>query len=239
MKKLAPRSGHAESGNIIFFILLAIVLVGLVTAALRSGGIEGANIDREDMVIKVAQVRQNAAELERAVTLVMQNGISEVEISFAADHSSAVAYGTYDDNAKAEVFNPKGGGAIWRNPPSGVNDGSFWEFYGTTSAPGVGTDRADLIAVLPNVAKSFCDAVNKINEQPVAITPADDATCLTGGTVFKGLTPPDSTPNPFSDPGSPMSETTFRQGPDSVAPAGQACVSCSGVYHFYHVLLSR
>lgn len=233
------RKTTSESGNIIFFILLAIVLVGLVTAALRSGGIEGANIDREDMVIKVAQVRQNAAELERAVTLVMQNGISEVEISFAADHPSAAAYGTYNDNPRAEVFNPKGGGAIWRKPPSGVNDGSFWEFYGTTAAPGIGTDRADVIAVLPNVVKPFCEAVNKINGQSETTIPTDDASCISGGTVFVGLTPPNSTPNPFNDPGSPMTENDFRQGPDSVAPAGQACVSCGGVYHFYHVLLSR
>lgn len=224
---------HPESGNIIFFILLAIVLIGLVTAALRSSGIESANIDREDLTIKVAQLRQNAVELQHAVNLVMQNGISEADISFADRNPAASAYGTYDDNPPAEIFNPKGGGAIWRSPPAGVNDGSAWVFYGSTRIPGVGTDRADLVAVLPNVTREFCDAINKINEQPVATPPADSGTCLHGGSVF---TPSGG----YGDSGgNTMDETTFRQGPASAAPAGQACVACGSAYHFYHVLLGR
>lgn len=225
-----------QSGNVIFFILLAIVLVGAVTAALRSGGIESANIDREDLSIKVSQVRQNVAELERAVNLVMQNGISETEISFAADDiPAATIYGTYNDNPRAEIFNPKGGGALWRTTPSGINDGSPWEFYGTTHAPGVGSDRADLIAVLPNVTKPFCDEINKINQQPITIPPSDDATCIRGGTPFKGVLPTHTGAGPFDDPGDVMLPAGF-----TVQPAGEACISCgTGVYHFYHVLMAR
>ncbi len=217
-----------ESGNMIFFILLAIVLVGLVTAALRSGGLETANIDREDMVIKVSQVRQNAAELERALGLVMQNGISETDISFASDHPSASAdYGTYNNNPEAEIFNPRGGGASWREPPAGVNDGSAWEFYGDTDVPGIGSDKADLVAVLPNVTALFCTEINKINGQTTQ--PLDNGTCVHGGAAARfspGAAPFASTPNTMD-------------GPFAVTPAPEACVSCAGVFHFYHVLMAR
>lgn len=217
---------NAESGNMIFFILLAIVLVGLVTAALRSGGIEGANIDREDMVIKVAQIRQNAGELERAVALVLQNGTSESDISFAPNDPSALLdYGTYNSNPSAEVFNPKGGGAIWRLPGSGVNDGSHWEFYGDTAAPGTGSQEADLIAVLPNVTAGFCAEINRINAQ---IDPQDTATCIYPGVRFVPAN------KPFLAAPNTMDTTTFANG-----RAGEACVRCGADLHYYHVLMAR
>ena len=56
----------SESGNILFYILLAIVLIGLVAVALR-GGNEGANIDKETLTIRASEVKQYASELERGV----------------------------------------------------------------------------------------------------------------------------------------------------------------------------
>ncbi|MDB5491954.1 MAG: hypothetical protein JWO78_1803 [Micavibrio sp.] len=232
------RQKNNQAGNIIFFILLAIFLIGLVTAALRSGGIESASIDREDMTIKVSQVRQNAAEIEHAVNLVMQNGISENDISFAnADAPSA--YGTLNSNPKAEVFNTGGGGARYRPAPSGVNDGSGWEFYGATALPDVGSEKPDLVAVLPNVTKDFCAQVNRINGQfrdaPPAATaePIDDGTCVNGGSTLRfgsAVHFPSSSINT-------MDESSF-----TAKPAGEACVQCSSgatTYNYYHVLMSR
>lgn len=221
---------RSESGNIIFFILIAIVMIGLVTAALRSGGLESANIDREDLSIKISQVRQNAGELERAVTLVMQNGISESAISFASPDAPS-DYGTYDANAAAEVFNPKGGGARYRRPPSGINDGSGWEFYGSTVLPNVGSDQTDLVAVLPHVTKAFCDKVNAANGQ-TAQQPTDTGECVNGGAGkrFKtGVLFITASPNTMDD-------ATFTR-----KPATEACVECpaGATYNYYHLLMGR
>ncbi len=219
-----------ESGNIIFIILLAIVLIGMVTAALRSGGLESAGIDREDLTIKVSQVRQNAAEIERAVTFALNNGISEVDISFA--HPDAPSdYGTYGTNPQAEVFHPQGGAAAWREAPSGVlfSSGGHWEFYGATAIPGVGSDKADLVAVLPNVTEAFCDQINQINGQNPT-QPSDPGACVNGGSAdrFKGATPFSVAPNTMDVP-------TF-----TVVPAMESCVECAGgIYHYYHTLLAR
>ena len=229
---------RSQSGNIIFFILLAIFLIGLVTAALRSTGIESAAIDREDVTIKVSQVRQNAAEIEHAVNLVMQNGISENDISFASTDAPS-DYGTPNSNSKAEIFNASGGAARYRPAPPGVNDGSGWEFYGATALPDIGSDKPDLVAVLPNVTKEFCKQVNVINGQYRTVPPAtdeepiDDGSCVNGGQSLRFGSAVHFVTSGFNT----MDETTF-----TAKPAGEACVKCSAgstSYNYYHVLMGR
>jgi hypothetical protein len=219
-----------ERGNIMFFILIAIVLIGLVTVALRNSGLESTGIDREGNIINVAQLRQYTTELERAIAYVLQNQISETEISFAHPDAPS-AYGTYGTNPRAEIFHPQGGGANWRNPPSGVNDGSGWEFYATSMVPGVGSDRADLIAVLPFMTQAACDEINRINDQTGS--PEDGGTCFYSGASnrFAGSYS-DSTPNEM--------DSNIDDGLNFTAiPATQACVRCGTDYHFYHVLMAR
>lgn len=220
----------AERGNIIFFILLAVVLVGLVTAALRGTGFESTGIDRETMIINVSQMRQYATELERATAYVLRNQISESDISFA--HTDAPSdYGVYNDEPQAEIFNPEGGGANWRKPPAGINNGSDWEFYATSAMPGVGSDRADLIAVLPNLTVAACDEINKINKQTA--TPSDSGACFyTGATGRFAGDYEDTSPNEVD---ANITDTTNF----STIPAPQACVLCGTNRHFYHVLLAR
>ena len=140
------RSG--ERGNLLFMILIAVVLVGLLTAAIQSSSRpEGANIDSEALVIKASEVQRYASELERAILFIMQNGKSESDIRFA--HSDAHAdYGdlSADGDPTDQVFHRLGGAAEYRAPPVDISDGSAWEFYGGTHLPGVGSDRADLVA---------------------------------------------------------------------------------------------
>ncbi len=247
---------HTERGNMLFIILIAIVLIGALSAAIMSsGGQEGANIDKENLVIKASEVQRYASELERAALFIHSNGYSEVDIRFA--HQDAHAdYGdlSADGDPTEQVFHRDGGGAAYRDPPDDINDGSAWEFYAGTHLPGVGSNRAELIAVLPHVTSQFCEKINALNNQTG--TPAD-----TGVNVAAG-----------ADPGSCLNigaigrfdagqqyyttintvdETTFEQDPEAGAAYTtlQACVVCSmdtnganglaDEYHFYHVLVAR
>ncbi len=225
-----------ESGNVIFFILMAIVLIGLVTAALRSGGGD-ANIDKESLFLKVTQARQHASELERAITFIMQNGASETDIRFA--HPDAHSdYGVIATTPQFQVFSTQGGGAEYRLPPADVQIAAAdWEFYSHTHIPGAGSSRAgfrraELIAVLPDVTLQFCAKINEINNQTGA--PDDNGGgCLHDtGKRFGTATPP------FDDTVTVnlLDETVASF---STTPAPQACVTCGGVRHFYHVLISR
>ena len=250
---------HGERGNVLFMILLAIALIGLLTAAVtRSNRPDGSNIDGEALVLRTSEVQRYASELERAVAFIMQQGFSESDIRFA--HYDAHAdYGDFaaDSDKRDQVFDREGGGANYREPPKGVNDGSPWEFYASTHVPGMGrSDRAELVAVLPHVTKAFCDKVNALNGQNGTMD--DDGTssasatnggsCVNAGAIarFDDARQFYSTINTMDE-----SATSFEHDPNTSAPrpAPQGCVKCavdtngangtSDEYHFYHVLMTR
>lgn len=231
MKPFPPGSA-SESGNVIFFVLLAIVLIGLVTAALRSND-EGANIDKETLVIQIAQVRQYASELERGIAFIMRDGASESEIRFSNEINGD--YGTFGDVPDREVFNERGGGVEYRLPPAEISSAAQWEFYGHTHLPGVGTSAPELIAVLPHVSGAFCARVNEMNSFDPAIQPTDNmGDCINAVDDDPGLR--FTSGNLYTTGGliDETDEVTF-----SVQPAMQGCVQCGSDFHFFHVLMAR
>lgn len=243
-KMLRTQARRHEHGNMLFMILIAVALIGLLTAALMSGSnSESSNIDEETLVIRTTEAQRYAAELERAVSLIIQNGKSEADIRFAHP-DAASAYGdlSADTDKKDQAFHSTGGAAEYRDPPAGLNDGTDWQFYGHTAVPGVGTSAPDLVMVLPKVTEDFCARINTLNGQ---VTPSDPnatgtATCIYGGStvIFNGTTT-------FTTGGAinQMNAATFTQDPASGAArvASEACVTCIGANgrHYYHVLLAR
>ena len=246
---LRQTTSSSEHGNVLVIILVAIVLIGILTAAIQnSGRPEGSNIDQETVIIRATEVQRYASELERAVNYIMQDGKSESDIRFAhPDAHSEYGDLSADADPSDQVFHVSGGGAAYREPPRGINDGSAWEFYGGTHLPGMGTGRAELIAVLPNVTQDFCDRINEINGQTG--TPAD-----TGVSTASGSDPGaclnigdlgrfDDTQQFYDATINTVDETSFEQDANTSAahPAPQACVACTvgPANHFYHVLMVR
>ena len=240
---------HAsQNGNILFMILIAIALIGALTAVIQSSSTsDGANIDDEALIIRTTEVQRYAAELERAVLFIMQNGHSESDIRFAhpkahSDYGDLAA----DTTPSNQVFHKNGGGAAYRGAPSGINDGSAWEFYGGTAMPAVGSNKADLVAVLPNVSDAFCTRINDLNNQNG--TPTDTGGSLASGAsagscVSMGAAGRFDSAQQFYTTPNTADEATFAQ--DSVTSAAhtalQGCVKCDAdaKNHFYHVLMAR
>lgn len=234
-------SRQSESGNVIYFILLGVVLLGLVTIAVQSGGDKGANIDREQLSLRIKQVREQSQDLERGLMFIMQNGISETDIRFA--HPDAPGnYGSIDDDPgdppqyTFQMFHRLGGGVEYRQPPPGITNSSVnWEFFGHSALPDVGTDAADLIAVIPDVTDEFCTKINETNGFAAGVQPEDTGSgadnCLNGG---GGKRFSDS--NLYADPPNTVDVVSFS----SVRPSMEGCVLCEGGEKvFFHVLLAR
>lgn len=248
-----------ERGNVLFMILIAVALIGLLTAAVsRTNRPDGASIDREALVLRVGEVQRYASELERAVNFIMQNGFSERDLRFA--HYDAHAdYGDFaaDTDKRDQIFAREGGGANYRTPPNGVNDGSAWEFYGGTHVPGMGrSDRAELVAVLPHVTAEFCDRINDLNSQSgtmlddgnVTASGANAGECVNVGAIGRF-----DNGQQFYTTINTMNETAASFEHDAATsaarPAAQGCVTCSmdtnaangttDERHFYHVLMTR
>lgn len=231
----------------LFMVLIAIVLIGALTAAIMSAGDgENSNISAEDLAIKVSEAQRQAAEYERAVLFILQNGISEADLRFAHPEESA-DYGDLaaDTTPENQVFAPKGGAATYRPPPADINDGSAWEFYGATAIPGIGSAKADLVAVLPHVTAQFCARVNALNGQTA---PQDTGTTppsgpAPGNCVHIGSLGRFSDARQFYASPNTMDQTTFMQDAtiSAAKPAPQACVVCEldSERYFYHVLLAR
>ncbi len=219
-----------QDGNILFIILIAIVLIGALSAAIQGTGQHNANIDKETLILRLSETRSYASELERAISYIMQNGKSENDIRFSHPNANA-DYGNLsaDPDTTDQVFSRDGGAASYRVPPENINDGSAWEFYGNTALPDVGSSEAELIAVLPNVTSEFCNLVN----QTIGFSslPQDSASCINGGSAARFN---DSTQ--FISPPNTTIETSF-----SVKPAMQGCIQCTSnnSLHFFHVLMAR
>lgn len=221
-----------ESGNVLIIILLAVALIGALTAAMQSTSQQSAHIDKETLILRVSEVQRYTSELERGITYIMQNGYSESDIRFA--HPNAHSdYGdlSADSDKSDQVFDRIGGAAHYGEPPKNINDGSTWEFYGNTALPHVGSDAAELIVVLPNVTQDFCERANSIIGYDNTSQPTDSSACIHGGASqrFDNATQFDSSPNTVED-------ATF-----SIKPSMQGCVQCTSdnSYHFFHVLMAR
>lgn len=218
-----------EDGNILLIILLAIALIAALTAAMNGSTTQKAHIDDETLLLHATKIQRNASEFERGVHYIMQNGISENDIRFAHPNAND-EYGDLenDTNQNDQLFSKDGGGAQYRFPPSNINNGEHWEFFGHTALPDVGSDEPELIAVLPNITQGLCEKINKMigyDEQP-----KDSSTCIyeqserfDDGRQFS------SSPN------------TLEEDSLTKTPATQGCVQCTSdkSYHYFHVLMAR
>ena len=227
------RFNSSENGNILFYVLIGIVLVGLLTVALRNTSGYKENIDSEGMVLKSSEIQRYGDELARAVNILMDKKVSEADIRFAHPDASS-DYGTITTNPGNQIFSTQGGQATYKLPPAGISDGSPWEFFATSKIPQVGSDRAELIAVLPHVTQSFCQTINSQLGFTSGTQPTDDAAgspaCVMG-----------SSSNRFTGSYSDTSPNPLDGASFSKLPAYQACVYCasSSTYNYYYVLLSR
>lgn len=219
-----------ENGNVLIIILLAVALIGALTAVLQGSQQKNANIDKETLILRVTEVQRYATELENGLGFIMQNGISESDIRFAhPDANSDYGDLNADTDKSDQMFHRDGGNAMYKSAPNDINNGNAWEFYGNTALPDVGSDEAELIAVLPYVTSDFCDTANEA--AGYTARPEDTSTCLNTGASarFDNSTQFSSSPN------------TTDEDSFSIKPATRGCIECTtdGSMHYFYVLMAR
>lgn len=219
-----------QSGNILIYILGAIFLLGLLVVLIKGSSTPGSNIDEEGLIIRVSEVQEYGMELESAVALIMANGFSEADIRFAHPDASS-AYGDITDTPTRQVFSRQGGGATFRDPPSGIQTTvTPWIFNATNRVKQIGTTCAaagcaDLLAILPNVTEAFCLLLNEKNDIPdVAGAPPEVSGSVSITTEFVGTY---SGTNLIDDAG------------DLLTQKSEGCFENSSAYHHYRVLMAR
>lgn len=219
---------NSQNGNIIFFILIAVALLGALSFTIMRGDGGGHKIDRERHLILATEIEQYGAELTQAIRIALDNNLSEQDLSFAHVNAPSDYGDAGTDPTNTQIFSLSGGQAEYRTPKTEISSASNWEFYGESAMPQIGSSNADLIAVLPDVTKDFCDAFNKRQGLDITSTyPEDTAACFKAADADRFDGAFNATPNT-------LDTSTF-----SLMPTPSACVQCGSDYHVYMVIYAR
>ncbi|MGH1455979.1 MAG: hypothetical protein ACRBDI_04295 [Alphaproteobacteria bacterium] len=223
-----------QSGNVLFFILIAVALFAALSYAVTTGNRgAGDSSSGETSLIASSEITQYGTALENALTyLTVSKQCNPDEMSFERSpfDGSDTSYinPSAPSNLSCHVFSSSGGRAATMQPPSGANNDNDEYAYIETQVLGIGADQtlcgadcADIVLILKNVNQSACKKFNlKLKGDP-SIPIQDDGDNYeneeyTG--IFNG--------NTNIDGGASGHRSLCIQ-------------SAGGTYYFYHVLLPR
>lgn len=234
---------RAESGNVLFLILIAVALFAAlsyaVTQSSRSGGGDASS---ETNLISSAEITQYPASVRTAIIrMAVSNGADVTALEF----NPPSAFGSLSDPSVG-VFHPDGGGATYTTASddimlqSGTNPSGTWNFsahyeitYVGVSDGATSFDGNDIIAFLPDVKSSIC---SKINDE---LGISGDTTHTSDLDVSAAAQQMDDAYNTATAGGATVTLGTAggAAGLDS-QPFG--CVTDSAGEHiYYHVLVER
>ncbi len=185
-----------ESGSALFYVLIAVALLGTLSYAVTNSGrgnIQQLTQDKARLV--AAELIEYSNVLGSAVAQLKLRGVSDTELCFD-DPQWAIDYdhaGCTDDLNK--VFHVSGAGAIWAEPNSEGMDAAatpdnLWHFYNDNEIEEVGTtcgtaNCSDLIMVVDELSQTVCIELNELLGvvNPAAVPPTDTGL---GETLYKG-----------------------------------------------------
>lgn len=245
---------RTESGSVIWFILLAVVLLaGLTMTISRSSDTVEQSGDRERARVIASDIMRYAKGLEQAISKMRMSGISENEISF--ENSFISGY----ENARCTttsclLFDEEGGGLVYREPEDMWLDGAFngedhyntLLFSGNACIQNIGnygetpgsctgsTSNLELMMFIPFIKEYVCLEVNRMADFGTGgADPLIDDSTAWNGTVsnarFTGVF------------GNATDIDTSGGGDFDGQSYGcfEGDTTPSGGYHFFYTLLAR
>ena len=239
---------RAESGNVLIFVLIAIALLGGLTALLsRSGSSTNETGDYEQTSIAVSDMLRYVNGLERAVDQLRQRGCSENQLSFQYDADSDGDYNDtgetpnyHNTNAPADlschIFHQNGGGQTWEDSPSGTD--LNYRIISTSLInqvpdPTVSAGNNELLIYVGGFDLEACNEINRQADKSLSTPPTHNGSSFLGTTVFTGSL------------GSGGSALDCNDGTGDCIGIKTACLNTNSTnaheepYIFYHVLLAR
>lgn len=235
----SPQTHTAENGNVIWFIMVAIILLGGLTMLLtRTGSSVQQSGNVEQARLLSGQVLRYAQSIRATIDDMRLRGISENELSFTHDDDED---GDYDNpscaSTSCQIFDVNGGGITFRAPPARAHKGEGWIFTGDNNVGSAekpvettrGRSGNDLLMLLPHADESMCAQINRELNVGTPGTLPEDRSGI-GTEPFKGTF---------------LSTLTILEGdPKNLLDGHEAgCFkdtsSNPDVIYFYYVLLAR
>ena len=250
----------SEKGNVLWFIMIAVVLLGLLTMVLSRGGSSTDQTgDFEQLRVQASDILRFAKSMETAVQEIELRGVSENDISFensvsTTDYTNANCDDASDRSYPAcQVFGSGGAGLTYKAPNASWLDSSNsvedyygdWLFTGETCmlpySDSILSDcttnyarNSELTIILPYITLALCQHINTFVGAPTASSnpPQDDSGAWPAtNTHFVGS---------FGLSGRVLADSPIAD----LRAVSTGCfeggtLPAAGTYHFYHVLKAR
>ncbi len=236
----------SQSGNALWFILIAIVILGGLTILMsRSSSTSEDAGDYERTQINVSELVRFSKSVEVAVNTLISRGCSEKDINFDTPALTGYDNTNAPDDESCNVFSDKGAGLAYKEIQPLYLDTArksetqygHWVFNGALSVANIGTDgfansNRELVMIAPFLTQELCMQIN----QTLGIENLPDV-------------PPKEDNTPMADFLIPY-VGTFGGGADidgngnttggfAYKSAGCTTASNNSSYYFYQVLLAR
>jgi len=191
MKTLDKR--NTESGNVLFYILIAVALIAALSFAVSQSGrgnVQQLNAERARLY--ASEIIEYANNLGNIVTQLKLRSCNEAELNFENPADTGYVNPTAASDNLCDIFHPAGGGFTWQRIPLETRDTT--NFYltdyfinGTNHVSGTKSSAGDLI-FLAEIQESVCTAINTLSNIEPADPPAQDTNGihLIMGAKFKG-----------------------------------------------------
>ncbi len=175
MQNQALHRQNAQSGNALWYILIAIALLAALTFALtRNSSKIASNLGDDQARLIAGQLGREFNNVQEAVQrLITLNGCDPTEISFESDAPNAASYvnSTSPTDKHCHVFQPEGAGLKNSPVPAGVLlTTGYWIYTGSLAVSGVGPEYStqtncsaacgDLVMLVQGVDQKICTEYN-------------------------------------------------------------------------------
>ncbi len=236
-----------QSGNVIFYILIAVALLAAlsytVSNSLRGGG---ETIGNERQALNASEIIEYGNVVASAVAQIRLRGHKEAEISF---ENSAVEGYTNEKCTESEckIFDLAGGGVSYMAPKADWLDKTQKEqtlygeiyFNAGTAVKEIGSDTNDLVMIIPYLDKPLCMALNKKLGIGGLEIPVEANGPVEMNTKFTGLYEAHS--NTQISGAATIGNATALYGKMAgcTESSGGGSVPPAGTYHYFQVLIAR
>ena len=174
-----------ESGNVLFFILIAVGLLAALSFVVAQGNRGGADVlGAERARLLAGEIIEFSTAVGHATSQVRLRGYLADEVSFEAPGAALYA-NTNCSSDDCKVFHISGGGVNFSQPPTEamavtpVPDNQ-WHIYGDNEILNVGStcgtsECSDVILVVDELRKEVCQQINDLLDiaHPMSEPPTD------------------------------------------------------------------
>ncbi len=239
-----------QSGNVLFYILIAVALLAALSYTVAQTNRGGAqSVSREKSAIIASEIIEYSQIVGNAVSQLRLRGVKDTEISFENDVVAGYEnVNCLDDSCK--VFALNGGGISYLSPKKEWLDDKYsaepryGELYFNGSAMGLSKgsdDKDDLIMFVPYLKKSICVAINKALNIHLDsdVTPSEKNGPFETSAKFKGVYNDVQDFYVAGNNTSGQGEIFSSYSAGCTKSSGMGAAPAEGSYHFFKVLIAR